>query len=155
MMKNKFIILIILLILLASLYKILPFKHILNTKTTTVVESQANIVVKEVYPKCIASLCPVFAEVDVILENGLSLHPETLIRIPLAMTQGAGKIVILSSDGAKVFDSGEQFNIGFEEAMDGNGFILKYSSPMDENLSRKNYEIKYIWKDGKFVETKK
>lgn len=150
-MKNKFIILIILLILLASLYKILPFKYIANTKTKAAVESQANIVVKEVYPECIASLCPIFSEVDVILENGLPLRSETLIRIPLAMTQGAGKIVILSSDGEKVFDSGVQHYLGFDEAEDGNGFILKYSTPNDQNLNRINYQDRYIWVGEKFV----
>lgn len=151
-MNKKLLYIVLGILLIAVSFSI---GYLLKPTTEIVNQPQSNQLIKEVYPKCIASLCPVFSEVDVIPENGLPLHPETLIRIPLAMTQGAGKIVILSSDGEKVFDSGGQFNIGFYEAKDGNGFILKYSSPMDENLSRKDYKIKYIWKDGKFVETKK
>lgn len=101
---------------------------------------------KEIYPECIAYLCPTFTSTTLTDTN----FEDTVIKIPTAMTQGTGKIVIVEN-GKKIFDSGEKPSIGFEQLSEGNGFILKYSSALDENFKRENYEIKYIWKDGKFT----
>lgn len=102
--------------------------------------------IKEIYPECIAYLCPTFTSTTLTDTN----FEDTVIKIPTAMTQGAGKIVIVEN-GKKIFDSGEMPGIGFEQLAEGNGFILKYSSSLDENFKRENYEIKYIWKDGHFI----
>jgi len=102
------------------------------------------------YPECIADRCPKFIQVDAIPTNK---SPETAVIIPLTMTQGFGKLVLVEAGGKKIFESGGHPNIGIENVNDGNGFIMKYSSALDENMNRKDYKIRYIWKNRKFVET--
>ena len=78
--------------------------------------------------------------------------PETAIVIPLAMTQGFGKLVIVGDGGKKLFDSGGLPGIWVKPVDDGNGFILKYTGSTDENLERESFDVRYIWRNGKFVE---
>jgi hypothetical protein len=102
--------------------------------------------IKEVYPECIAFLCPTYTNLDVTGNHA----EDTVIKIPMAMTQGTGKIVIMEK-GKKIFDSGVLANIGLEPLADGNGFILSYSSMMDKNLNRTNYQVRYAWENGQFL----
>lgn len=134
-----------------TLFIILPFLGFYlgikyQEKTHKVDYSPVTQGIKEIYPECVAYLCPTFTSATLTDTN----LEDTVIKIPTAMTQGAGKIVIVEN-GKKIFDSGEMPGIGFEQISEGNGFILKYSSSLDENFKRKNYEIKYIWKDGHFI----
>jgi hypothetical protein len=111
---------------------------------------KTSIVTKEIYPECIAGLCPTYSQIDA---NPTNRAPETAIIIPLAMTQGFGKLVIVEEGGKKIFDSGGSPGIWVEPVADGNGFILKYSSAVDENMKRKHYEERYVYKNGQFVRT--
>ncbi len=148
-MKNKFITLILLLILLVVLFKVLPFKCSLNNQATkTVKQPQASQVTKEVYPECIASFCPEYSEVNMVPTDR---RGQTAIIIRTAMTQGAGKLVIVKNGGEKIFDSGVLPGISFKPADDGNGFILTYYSFYDENFNNERYDIRYVWIEDKFV----
>lgn len=117
-----------------------------NKKT----EIKQKVITEEIYPACLAGKCPNYFGMSV---RGDMSPLDTVIIIPTAMTQGAGKLVIVDEDGNKLFDSGEEPSIWVKPVSDGNGFIMKYSTPMDENLKRKNYEARYKYENGKFVNT--
>lgn len=145
-------------LLALALFIILPFLGFyLGTKyqeKTLKIENPAVIEsFKEVYPSCTLDGCPKYFEMTATNDKHYEyVRPVTGIIIQTAMTQGAGKLIIVDEQGKKLFDSGEQAGIGVEEVADGNGFILKYSSMRDENMKNINYEVRYIWKDEKFVE---
>lgn len=111
---------------------------------------KTSTITKEIYPECIAGLCPTYSQIDA---NPTNSSPETAIIIPLAMTQGFGKLVVVEEGGKKIFDSGGIPGIWVEPVADGNGFILKYSSTVDENMKRKNYEERYVYKNSQFIRT--
>jgi len=111
----------------------------------TVVEST-----KEIFPECISGLCPNYFQIDAVPTNN---SPETAIVIPLAMTQGFGKLVIIGEGGKKLFDSDGLPGIWVEPTGDGNGFIMKYTSAVDEDFNRINYEARFVWKEGGFIKS--
>src|SRR3989344_5113420 len=74
-------------------------------------------------PECAYGKCPIYFSMDV---DGDHLS-ESVVVIPTAMTQGAGKVWIID-EGKVIFDSGEMAGIWVEEIEGGNGFILSYMS---------------------------
>lgn len=131
-----------------SILVILGFLVGFNLKNNNALIKQQELT-NEIYPVCISDICPKYSYTDVTHDN----TPETTIIIPLAMTQGFGKLVIVEEGGKKIFDSGALPNVWIKPVDDSDGFILQYSSPMDENLKRKNYEVRYRYDKGKFVKT--
>ena len=97
---------------------------------------------KQKLPQCDSGKCPTYFSWDV---DGDTIS-ESLVIIPTAMTQGAGKIWIID-DGELVFDSGEYMGIWAEEVEDGNGFILIYKDEVNTSESKK---ARYIYKNGEF-----
>ncbi len=103
------------------------------------------------YPYCFAEQCPEYFSMDVDGDR----QSESVVVQHTAMTQGAGKVLIIKN-GKKIFETEElpQIWIKDEQAYDGNVFVLKYSSPLDMNGSRKDYERRYEYKDGVFTKGK-
>ena len=95
-------------------------------------------------PECDVGRCPQFFSMDVD-KDGL---PETAAIIPVGMTKGAGKLWIIKN-GKLIFDTSVLAEIWIKEVSDGNGFILSYAP--DTTYPEKTKEIRYFYKDGKFV----
>ena len=74
---------------------------------------------------------------------------ESEIIVPTAMTDGAGKLLIVKK-GKIIFESPELAEIGIKASDDGDGFILEYETERD--LLPVEYEARYRYKEGKFVE---
>lgn len=119
-----------------------------TTTTKSTITSQAVETVKESkIPECSMGGCPKYFSMTVDKDNGPGA---SAVVIPTAMTQGVGKIMIIKK-GKVIFESLEMPNIWIESVEDGDGFILKYSSPRDENLNRVDYSVRYRYRDGQFI----
>lgn len=101
-------------------------------------------------PECFAGICPRYFSMTVDKDMGPGA---SVVVIPTAMTQGVGKIMIIKK-GKVIFESLEMPNIWIESVEDGDGFILKYSSPRDENLNNVDYRVRYRYRDGQFIKDK-
>lgn len=150
MKKKEIIIAIISLLLGASLMywyfgKELEFKNEARTPAIEVVSTQAK---NQEIPECFAGRCPQYLSMTV--DKDSDGFDASVVIIPTAMTQGAGKIEIIKN-GRVIFESSEMANIGVERVEDGDGFILTYSSPRDENFNNVKYSVRYRFKEGKFV----
>lgn len=99
-------------------------------------------------PECFAFRCPQYFNITVDKDYSAD---ESAIIVPTAMTQGAGKIMIIKK-GKIIFESPEMPGIGIDSVDDGDGFILHYSSPRDENLNNVQYSVRYRYRDGQFIE---
>lgn len=144
MIRKKVVLYLLLLILGFSV------GYIVKTTTTTkpTVISQTDEKVKEnKIPECSLGSCPKYFSMTVDKDNGPAA---SVVIIPTAMTQGAGKIMIIKK-GEVIFESPEMPGIGVDSVGDGDGFILRYSSPRDENLDNVQYSIRYRYRDGQFI----
>lgn len=103
----------------------------------------------EDYPECIAGLCPEYFSMDVDEDD----QAESLIIIPTAMTQGAGKIWIID-EGKKIFESDEHMRIHAiqtrEQIDASNGFTLSYGTKI--NSSEDGVAITYKYINGTFIQ---
>ena len=121
--------------------------YLLTQNTSNVTEKVEKIESQQELPKCLAGICPSYSSMDVD-GDGLA---ESIVIIPTAMTQGAGKVWVIKDDKV-IFDSGEKMRIyAFQtkkQVEDGNGFILQYGTEIN---STNGVEIKYIYKDGQFT----
>ncbi|MDP3988599.1 MAG: hypothetical protein Q8P80_05670 [Candidatus Levybacteria bacterium] len=140
-------------VILYFLLLILGFSAGYFLKSTTIPKPVATIPIVETVkenkiPECFAGRCPQYFEMTV--DKDVGWPSASVIVIPTAMTQGAGKVMIIKK-GNVIFESKEMPGIGIEEVEDGDGFILEYSSPRDENLNNVNYSVRYRYRDGKFV----
>ena len=132
-MKNiKFVILVVLLLTLISL--ILLFKFSPQQKT-----------VSSEIPQCYSFRCPVYYSFTVDKD---SYTDESEVIVPTAMTQGAGKLMIIKK-GKIIFESLELMGIGVRSTGDGNGFVLTYFDQVNHEGSMK--EQRYRYKNGEFV----
>lgn len=100
----------------------------------------------EDYPECRFDQCPEYSSMDV---DGDRLSESVVVQ-HTAMTQGAGKVLVIKN-GKKIFETEEEAEIGVKAVDDGNGFILLYSSPRDEHRNSINYEVRYTFKNGRFI----
>lgn len=123
-------------------YLLKPTTTIKPPTTSTIVEK----VKESKIPECFAFKCPQYFSMTVDKDYRAD---ESVVVIPMAMTQGAGKIMIIKK-GKIIFESDELAGIGVEGVEDGDGFILNYSSPRDENLNNVQYSVRYRYKNGKF-----
>lgn len=98
------------------------------------------------YPECRFGICPSYFSMDV---DGDHLSESVVVQ-PTAMTQGAGKVMIIKN-GKKIFETEEMAQIWVKAVDDGNGFILQYSSPRDENMNVAKYEKRYTFSNGQFI----
>ncbi len=96
--------------------------------------------------ECFLGRCPQYFEMTVDKDWGPSA---SVVIVPTAMTQGAGKLMIIKN-GKIIFESPEMPGIGVDSVEDGDGFILHYSSPRDENLNNVQYSVRYRYRDGQF-----
>lgn len=98
-------------------------------------------------PKCLLGRCPQYFSMDV---DG-DMLAESVVVIPTAMTQGAGKVWIIDDDEI-IFDSGELMRIEIiqtkEQVEKGNGFTLLYGM---ESNSTKVSEKEFIYQNGQFT----
>src|SRR3989344_7520234 len=121
--------------------------YLWKQKTAIDVKEPQKVEAKQELPKCLAGICPSYSSMDVD-GDGLA---ESIVIIPTAMTQGAGKVWVIKDDKV-IFDSGEKMRIyAFQtkkQVEDGNGFILQYGTEIN---STNGVEIKYIYKDGQFT----
>jgi len=126
--------------------------YFLKSTTTAKQAVVENSPVKETkenkIPECFAGRCPQYFEMTVDKDWGSSA---SVVIIPTAMTQGAGKVMIIKK-GKVILETPEMPGIGIDNVDDGDGFILHYSSPRDENLNNVQYSVRYRYRDGKFVE---
>lgn len=110
------------------------------------VPAQKEKVVSQKLPECFLGRCPEYFSMDV---DGDDLS-ESLVIIPVAMTQGAGKLWVID-EGKVVFESEEKMRIGVkqspEEVEVGNGFTLLYAEEVNSNDLT---EVKYVYEDGQF-----
>jgi len=115
-----------------------------NTKINA--PAQKEKIVSQKLPECFLGRCPEYFSMDV---DGDDLS-ESLVIIPTAMTQGAGKLWVID-EGKVVFESDERMGIGVkqspEEVEAGNGFTLLYAEGINSNDLT---EVKYVYKDGQF-----
>lgn len=104
-------------------------------------------IIKQELPECVAFRCPVYQTMEV---NG-DMIEESVVIIPTAMTQGAGKIWIIK-EGKVIFDSGEKMQIDIKQTQkqkeEGKGFILKYSNQVNE---QDGSETEFSYKNGQFI----
>ena len=121
--------------------------YLWKQKTAIEVKEPQKVEAKQELPKCLAGICPSYSSMDVD-GDGLA---ESIVIIPTAMTQGAGKVWVIKDDKV-IFDSGEKMRIyAFQtkkQVEDGNGFILQYGTEIN---STNGVEIKYTYKDGRFT----
>jgi len=115
-----------------------------NTRINIPIQDEK--VVSQELPECFLGRCPEYFSMDV---NGDNLS-ESLVIIPTAMTQGAGKLWVIDK-GEVIFKTDEMMRIGVrqspEEVEAGNGFTLLYA---EEVNSDDLIEVKYVYKDGQF-----
>lgn len=138
--------LIILLFIVYSISVSILVVKITSEKQKTPLKQQTVI---EDYPECRFDICPNYFSIDV---DGDHLSESVVVQ-PTAMTQGAGKVLIIK-DGKKIFETGEMAQIWVKAVDDGNGFILQYSSPRDENMNATKYEMRYTFSNGQFIPSK-
>lgn len=85
-------------------------------------------------PECFMGRCPEYVSMDV---DGDDLS-ESIVIIPTAMTQGAGKVWIID-EGRVVFESEEMMRIDVtqtrEQQEQGNGFTLRYGTEVNSTES--------------------
>ncbi len=98
-------------------------------------------------PECFAERCPEYFSMTV--DKDVGWPSASVVIIPTAMTQGAGKIMIIKK-GKVIFETPEMPGIGIDSVENGDGFILHYSNPRDENLNNVNYSVRYRYRDGQF-----
>lgn len=99
-------------------------------------------------PECNFGFCPEYQSMRVD-KDFESMSVATAIVVRTAMTQGAGKVIIVKK-GKIIFESSELPGIGVSEVEDGDGFILHYSSPRDENMNNVQYSVRYRYINGQF-----
>lgn len=103
-------------------------------------------VVKQEIPECFLGRCPEYFSMDV---DGDDL-PESLVIIPTAMTQGAGKLWVID-EGEVIFETYEMMGIGVEQSPEdaeaGNRFTLFYAEEINSNDLT---EVNYVYQDGQF-----
>lgn len=114
---------------------------------TNVIKEKAASVSQEI-PECNSYRCPEYYSFSV---DGDYKNDESEVIVPTAMTQGAGKLLIIKK-GKVIFQSPEMMQIGVRETGTGNGFVLTYSDEV--NSSDKLKEIRYLYKNGSFVQVK-
>ncbi len=114
--------------------------------TVVNVPVQEKEVVKQELPECFLRRCPEYFSMDV---DGDDLS-ESLVIIPTAMTQGAGKLWVID-EGKVIFESDEMMKIWVkqspEDAEAGDKFSLFYA---EEPNSNDLTEVKYIYQNGQF-----
>lgn len=142
-MANKKLASYIFLLLLAVLAG-----YFLKSATTTkpaITESRPNDVVNDQkIPECYAGRCPEYFSMDV---DGDHLS-ESVVVVPTAMTQGAGKLMIVKN-GKVIFESPEMMGIWVEQAEDGDGFYLIYREEVNSPESER--KVRYRYRDGQFI----
>lgn len=96
--------------------------------------------------ECFAGRCPEYFSMDVD-GDGLA---ESVVVIPTAMTQGAGKVRIID-EGKIVFETPEMMRVwvkqSSKDAEVGNKFTLLYAKKANSNDLT---EINYVYQDGQF-----
>ncbi len=145
-MKNKreFIIAIISLFVGVAITAFI-LQNCVNTKDS--VPKALSVEVPKI-PECVAFICPEYFGFPVAGINYLG--DTSVVIVPTAMTQGAGKLMIIRR-GKIIFESPVMPGIGVSEVGDGDGFILEYNGPSDENLNRARYEVRYRYRNGQFI----
>lgn len=142
-LKNIYKIISVILLLLIGfiggyIYKGLTEKNIISSDYKEVINVEV--------PKCSYGRCPEYVSIDVDGDP----HTESVVIVPVAMTQGAGQLWVVD-EGKVIWKSESYMRIGvdrlFEE--DTYGFVLVYSK---EPNSNKRSEIKYIYENGQFRE---
>lgn len=121
---------------------------LIGSKTTVVSSPPSSLATtNDIIPECLLGLCPEYISMDVD-EDDLA---ESVVIIPTAMTQGAGKVWIID-DGKKVFDSGEFMRINVfqkpEQSQKGSGFTLLYGTEINSSDNAKEVTFEYL--DGSF-----
>jgi hypothetical protein len=117
-----------------------------SRKPITIAPVKEKEVVKQELPKCFLGRCPEYFSMDV---DGDDLA-ESLVIIPTAMTQGAGKLWVID-EGKVIFETNEMMRIWVkqspEDAEAGNRFTLLYAKEVNSNDLT---EVKYVYQDGQF-----
>src|SRR6266487_1161265 len=128
-MKNKreFIIAVFFLLIGVSAAYIFNIFQELNILKPARVEQSASVINQEI-PMCVAFRCPVYS--DFTVDKDPIPNDESIVIVPTAMTDGAGKLMIIKN-GKILFESGEYPEISVEPVNDGNGFILCYETDLD------------------------
>lgn len=102
--------------------------------------------VKSGIPECYAGRCPQYFSMDVDGDNSSS---ESVVVVPTAMTQGAGKVIVIKK-GKVIFESPELMRINAiqtkKQLESGSGFTILYGKEVNSNVGS---EISYKYQNGK------
>src|SRR5260221_2992023 len=97
------------------------FNYLNRPKANTVIVKQDIPVKTQEIPECIAGRCPAYYSFTVDKDNNTD---ESEVIVPTAMTQGAGKLMIIKK-GKIIFESNEAMQIGVKPSpYVQDGFIL-------------------------------
>ena len=93
-------------------------------------------------PECIEGRCPIYKSFNVTGDH----QSQTLIIAPMAMTHGAGRVMIVDK-GKVIFESEELPQIEVKSDGEADGFYLIYENDI---YTRNQTVVHYKYKDGKF-----
>ena|SRR6266567_2605540 len=148
MIKKREYIIAVIFLLVGIFVSYLFLKYLNHPPKNTVITKQDVPIKTQEIPECVAYRCPVYYSFTVDKDN---FTDESEVIVPTAMTQGAGKLMIIKK-GKIIFESPEAMQIQVKPSNGGDGFILEYATDVN---SPANVEVRYRFKDGKFIQDAK